>query len=305
MWPHGKQQLALSAVPGQRLEVGIMTPDAPPYVGPDELGVAGLLIVLGEHEKPNPTLFAFPARHKAAQSSFSSHFLSPAGLHPSLQLSVTSAMPPVDDQTCAMFAHLTLPRVIFGDRYQLQDDLFMASKNLTALRYMSGPVDLEAPDYVMKLWGSSVLLELKPPKATQDQPWTAEVPLHLRYMSPASGGYETASIPYPTLFWACEAEQGIKFTNSPFDRPHVGYDALFSPETLFWHVNPKPESGNMLTNDITVPVIDLEQAAWVNLGTALAVVLGFGWVLFKLASVVKRSGLSTTGADGVLEKKKQ
>ncbi|KXJ97508.1 PIG-X protein [Microdochium bolleyi] len=305
MWPHGKQQLALTALPGQRLEVGIMTPDAPPYVGPDELGVAGLLVVLGEHQKPNPTLFAFPARHKAAQSSFSSRFLSPAGLHPSLQLSISSAKPPLDDQTCAMFAHLTLPRTIFGDRYQLQDDLFMASKNLTALRHMSGPVDLEAPDYVMKLWGSSALLELKPPAIKADQPWTAEVPLHLRYLSPASGGYETISVPYPALFWACEAEQGINFANSPFDRPHVGYDALFSSETLFWHVEPKPESGNMLTNDIEVPVLDIEKAAWVNLGTAVAVALGFSWVLWKLASVVKRSGFSTTTPDNVLAKKRQ
>ncbi|KAH7041096.1 PIG-X [Microdochium trichocladiopsis] len=305
MWPRGKQPLSLTAVPGHRLEVGIMTPDAPPYVGPDELGVAGLLVVLGEHQKPNPTLFAFPARHKASRVKFASRFLSPAGLHPSLQLKISSAKPPINDESCSMYAHLTLPRTIFGDRYQLQDDLFLASKNLTALRYMSEPVDLEAPDYVMKLWGSSILLELKPPQPTTDQPWTAEVPLHLRYLAPTPGGYQTISIPYPALFWACEAEQGIKFTNSPFDRPHVGYDSLFSAETLFWHIDPQPERTNLLTNDINVPVLNTEQATWVNAGTTLVVMLGFGWILWKLVWVAQRSGLSSKTPNELLAKKQQ
>lgn len=305
MWPHAQQPLSISSIPGHRLEVGIMTPDAPPYVGPDELGVAGLLIVLGEHQKPNPTLFAFPARHKASRASFASQFVSPTGLHPSLQLRISSATPPVKDESCSMYAHLTLPRTIFADRYQLQDDLFLASKNLTKLHYMSEPVDLEAPDYVMKLWGSTVLFELKPPKNSGEQPWTAEIPLHLRYLAPASGGYQTISVPYPAVFWACEGEQGVKFANSPFDRPHVGYDALFSTETLFWHVDPKPSAGDLLTNDITVPVLDTEKSAWVNIGTAAAVLLGFSWVLWQLVQVTRRSGLSSKPAKDKLDKKQQ
>jgi len=305
MWPNAKQPLSISSIPGHRLEIGIMTPDAPPYVGPDELGVAGLLVVLGEHEKPNPTLFAFPARHKASRASFSSQFVSPTGLHPSLRLNISSAKPPTADESCSMYAHLTLPRAIFGDRYQLQDELFLASKNLTKLRYMSESVDLEAPDYVMKLWGSSMLFELSPPKAAGEQPWTAEIPLHTRYLAPTPGGYQTSSMPYPAVFWACEAEQGTKFANSPFDRPHVGYDALFNTETLFWHVEPKPVSGDLLINHVTVPVLDTEKSAWVNFGTAAVVLLGFGWVLWKLGQVTSRSGLSSKLVKDKSAKKQQ
>lgn len=130
--------------------------------------MTGGLTVLGEHTKPSPVLFNVPARHRrhnevAAGSSFSAKFLEPTGLHPALHLTVSSARPPVDDAYCAIHAHFTLPKTIFADRYQLADDLFLQSKNLTALRYSSSPVDLEAPAYATKPWGSGVLLELAPP----------------------------------------------------------------------------------------------------------------------------------------------
>jgi len=305
MWPEETQKLVIDSPPGHRTEVGILTPDSPAYLEPHELGVTGLLTVLGEDTKPAPVMFGFPSRHKNADSTFFSKFLQPWGLHPTLQLTLDSSKPPSSDQSCSLHAYLTLPRTIFADKYQLGDDLFLASKNLTALRYISQPVDLEAPDYAMKLWGSSVLLELQPPAAQSEAPWTAEIPLHLRYLSPAKGGYSAINVPWPAVFWACNAEEGTKFPNSPFDRVNLGYDGLFGPRTLFWHVNPKPEENGSLIHQIRVPVLDSNKTAWINTGTSTVVLLGFAYIVWKLVSVYLRTGYDSQRPTVQSEKKEQ
>ncbi|KAI1116994.1 PIG-X [Nemania sp. NC0429] len=307
VWPEGRQRLSVEAHPDHRTEVGILTPDTPPHLEPNELGVTGLLTVLGEDKKPAPVLFAFPSRHKDTGSTFSSTFLQPLGLHPTLQLKIDSGKPPLADSSCSLHAYLTLPRTIFADKYQLGDDLFLASKNLTALRYISQPVDLEAPEYAVRSWGSSVLLELQPPPDTQaDSPWTAEIPLHLRYLSPAEGGYGSISVPSPALFWACNSEEGTKFPNSPFDRVNLGYDGLFGPRTLFWHVNPRSSEGNGgLNHQIRVPVLDTNKTEWVAAGTAAVVLAGFAYIVWKLASVYWRTGYGDQRRATGGEKKQQ
>ncbi|KAK7751506.1 protease B nonderepressible form [Diatrype stigma] len=318
LWPHEHQPFSLSSsgLPDHhRVEVGLLTPDESPHIEQHELGVTGLLTVLDgdDDAKPSPVLFSFPSRHMRAgrPSAFSAEFLAPTGLHPTLRLRFDGpARAPVveegvdgeeDEPACSLHAYLTLPRAVFADRYQLADDnaLFLASKNLTALRWASQPVDLEAPDYVMKLWGSSVLLELRPPTAAPEekgqkgQEWTAEIPLHLRYLAPAPGGYRTVQVPYPAVFWACPADEGTKFPNSPFDRVDLGYDGLFGPRTQFWHVSPEPSrnpASGPLMNSVRVPVLDLDRSAWVRSGTAAVVLLGFAWVVWKLVGVYARAG---------------
>ncbi|KAI0440492.1 PIG-X [Xylaria telfairii] len=304
-WPEANQKLSIDSHPDHRTEVGILMPDSPPHLDPHELGVTGLLTVLGEDTKPSPVLFSFPSRHMDAGATFSSSFLQPLGLHPTLQLKIDSSNPPLSDASCSLHAYLTLPRTIFADKYQLGDDLFLSSKNLTALRYISQPVDLEAPDYAMKLWGSTVLVEIQPPSSQADSPWTAEIPLHLRYLSPAEGGYSPINVPWPAVFWACNAEEGTKFPNSPFDRANLGYDDLFGPRTLFWHVNPKPEGQSSLNHQIQVPVLDTNKSQWVSTGTAAVVLLGFAYVVFKLASVYLRTGYGSPKPVTGNEKKKQ
>jgi hypothetical protein len=263
-------------------------------------------------------MFTFASRHRDAESTFSAQFLTPTGLHPTLQLRLASAAPPApnndqDTTTCAPYAYLTLPRTIFADRYQLSDPLFLASKNLTALRYMTHPVDLEAPEYVMPQWGSSVLLQLSPPttsstqKKDRKEEWTAEIPLHLRYLAPTEGGYSAISVPYPAVFWACEPEQGVEFPPNPFERVKLGYDGLFEDGTVFWHVEPRPVGGaKSLVNVVKVPVLDLDKARWVNAGTAAAVLVGFAWVVWKLVGVyVKGSYAGKEEAEKGRQKKRQ
>ncbi|KAI1180188.1 PIG-X [Nemania sp. FL0916] len=305
VWPEHRQKLSVSSHPDHRTEVGILTPDSPPHLDPHEIGVTGLLTVLGEDTKPSPVLFAFPSRHKDAGSTFSSTFLQPLGLHPTLQLRIDSSIPPSPDSACSLHAYLTLPRTIFADKYQLGDNLFLSSKNLTALHYISQPVDLEAPDYAMSLWGSSLLLELQPPSMVGDSQWTAEIPLHLRYLSPAEGGYSSINVPWPAVFWACSAEEGTKFPNSPFDRVNLGYDGLFGPRTLFWHVNPKLQGNGRLTHQLRVPVLDTNKTGWVSSGTAAVVLAGFAYIIFKLALVYWRTGYGSRKQIPESDKKKQ
>jgi hypothetical protein len=302
-----------------RLEVGILSNEKP--IELEELNLAGFLTVIGEDTKPSPTLFAFPARHHPISSSFSAIFLKPTGLHPSLQLQISSLELPSDSQTCSLHAHLTLPRVIFADKYQLSDPLFLVSKNLSALHHITSPVDLEAPEYAMSLWGSSMLLELAPPPSTElssaskAQSWTAEIPLHLRYLPPTSSGHSQVEIPWPVLFWACTADEGSRFTINPFDRANLGYDGLFGPRTMFYHLSPKyPSQGQGMGNAngnctdgynvIDVPVLKKDYADWVETGTAAVILLGFGWVMWKLWLVWKTEGYGRHGALKA-EKKKQ
>lgn len=262
------------------------------------------MTTLGEKKQPSPALFAFPARHKLSDSYFSTAFLTPTGLHPTLQLSLSGSQPPKEDAECKPYAYLTLPKTIFADRFQLDGELFMASKNLTALRATSLPVDLEAPAYTTGAWGSSILLELAPPTSAANQAWTAEVPLHLRYLKPSETGLKSIEIPYPAVFWACSAEQGPEFSQNPFDRAHVGYDTLFESDTVFWHVEPRPEQGDRLVNTISVPVLNEHGSALIGVGTSMVVALGFGWVLWKLYSAVAQNGYQATSkADE--EKKKR
>jgi hypothetical protein len=312
----------------QRLEVGILSVESPKE--PEELSLGGFLIVVGEDSKPSPTLFSFPSRHHQSASSFSSKFILPTGLHPTLELSISDATPPTEERTCSLHAHLTLPRQIFADKYQLSDPLFLASKNLSAIHYITTPVDLEAPTYAVDLWGSSVLLELAPPPSkVANQEWTAQIPLHLRYLMPNNGtnGQEQLEIPYPVLFWACTADEGSKFPINPFDRVNLGYDGLFGPKTMFYHLNPtlspsianvivcaeNEEAGGMfgvncvgrLVNRLSVPVLDLGGSRYVEIGTAAAVGVGFLWVMWCLGKVWVGSGSGSGGKKVVKGEKKR
>ncbi|KAK2592526.1 protease B nonderepressible form [Conoideocrella luteorostrata] len=302
--PLGPQHIQASSVSQRRTEVGILSKDAPPNQRPHEIGISGLLTVLGEKKQPSGTMFSFASRHRMSGSTFSSQFLEPTGLHPTLQLKLSSNKPPVTDEHCAPHAYFTLPKTIFADRYQFADRLFLASKNLTSSRYTSLPVDLEAPAYTTKTWGSNVLLELAAPSSNEPEAWTAEVPLHLRYLKPLRSGKVDTEIPYPVVFWACDSAASADFTNNPFDRTRLGYDGLFDENTVFWHVEPRPVSGDRITSPISVPVLKEHAASWVGFGTAATVALGFTWVLWKLVTVFMASGYGSNPKKGKKDDKK-
>ncbi|KAF4621537.1 hypothetical protein G7Y89_g14539 [Cudoniella acicularis] len=306
-WPYQAWDLSIKNTANHRLEVGILTVEKPTQ--PEELSLGGFLTVVGEDTKPSPTLFSFPARHHPTTQFFSSAFLSPTGLHPTLELDISSSKAPIEEGSCSIHAHLTLPRAIFADKYQLSDSLFLASKNLSTIRYITTPVDLEAPAYTMSIWGSSLLLELAPPKP-KDESWTAQVPLHLRYLLPNEGKYgqERLEIPYPVVFWACTADEGSKFPINPFDKVNLGYESLFGGRTMFYHLDPVPQTtdgveGGELINTLSVPVLDLGKSKYVEVGTAVVVTLGFAWVLWCLFGVWRREGYGSIKKGAETERK--
>jgi hypothetical protein len=192
------------------------------------------------------------------------------------------------------------------DKYQFTDPLFLSSHNLVALRSIAGATDLEAPDWVVPQWGSAALFQLAipPSSPSKSDEWEVSIPLHLRYLPASEKSHTSVPLPWPAVFWACRAEEGAKMAANPFDRLHLGYEALFGPKTRFMHVPPSNRTGNLIAY-IDVPVLDLgaKSAKWVEAGTIGTVVvafLGLCWVLF--------AGLGKGKAKKVekkIEKKKQ
>ncbi|KAI7652719.1 PIG-X-domain-containing protein, partial [Hortaea werneckii] len=295
--------------PNDSLEVGVLVAEKSDE--PEELKLGGYLTVIGEDDEPNPTLFSFPSRHHplpALSSSsespltYSTRFQNPTGLHPKLDITFSNtsllAKPPKDDQSCALHAYLTLPSSLFIDRYQLSDNLYLQSQNLRRLIALSGEDDLEAPEWVVTRWGSAALFELAhptPAEAEQAETWTASIPTHLRYLRAFSPNNATTlshgkgqvelDIPWPTVFWACEASEGLKFAVNPFDRTNLGYDGLFGPKTMFYHVPPilpEEQQTRGLVEKFKAPVLEPEDAWWVQSATFVVVLVGFAWVLWKL-----------------------
>jgi hypothetical protein len=248
-------------------------------------------------------LFTFPARHHPSPAIYKANFKQPTGLHPELQITLSRQhlMPP--RSSCTLHAYWTLPSALFLDRYQLSDSHLLASKNLVKLHSLTGEQDLEAPDWVVKRWGSAALIELAtPPSKTfagdaRDPPqWTVTIPTHLRYLSANANntedsGHVMLDVPWPIVFWACEAEEGLKMATNPFDRVNLGYDGLFGPKTMFYHVPPAADGTSTIAS-IRVPVLHQEKADWVPVGTMIAVVLGFAWVCWKL---LQKTGSPTGG----------
>lgn len=298
----GVWTVKVHATKDQKVEVGILHDSRPADRHDIQLG--GYLTVVGEDDRPKPTLFQFPSRHhplpkeQEQVQAFTVSFDRPTGLHPTMRISFPDAaalVPPTskpEDSVCTLHTYITLPSVLFADQYQLSttDSLFLSSHNLAALHSISGATDLEAPDYVTEKWGSNLLLELALPNASQRSSprrrWDVTVPLHLRYLTPTVGGQSRVSAPWPVVFWACTAEEGTKFSVNPFDRVHLGYDGLFGPRTMFYHLVPSPASTDMSTmmETLNVPVLDLGSTSKssVEITTVITILIGFLWVTWKL-----------------------
>ncbi|KAL8908515.1 MAG: hypothetical protein Q9171_005433 [Xanthocarpia ochracea] len=295
-----------------RTEVGVFASQE--ATEPEELSFGGYSTVIGEDEKPKPTRFSFPSRHHAVPfvsgTTFLTTFPTPTGLHPTLRLSFPSPISP-PTQGCALHTYLTLPSSLFIDKYQLSSPNFLASKNLHAIHALSGETDLEAPEWVTRKWGSTLLLEIahhthdRTKSNTQNPTWHVDIPLHLRYLPPAPGGTTSIDVPWPIVFWACPAEEGTHLdSGNPFDRVYLGYDALFDPRTIFYHFQPLPEGkGGRLVERVHVPVMDLRASRWVESGTVGIIVLGALWVVWKLLRVSLRD--SQLEENKLLQKKGQ
>lgn len=306
------------------VEIGVLSHE--PNTDPEDVQFGGFLTVLGRDDKPSmattkhhpylteitntllePTRFQTPTRHyplltadpfdpnttpKLSSLRYKTSINRPTGLHPTLTLTLPSEQLTNPDPSCKLHTHLTLPSALFIDKYQFSDSLFLSSNHLVALRSISGATDLEAPDWVVPEWGSAALFEVASPDPFETTPtkgdWNITIPLHLRYQPATSASHAPVEVPWPIVFWACRADEGEKHALNPFDRRHLGYEALFGPKTRFMHVQPASERGadgalKGLVESIEVPVLDTRKVGWVEGGTVGVVVLAFMglcWVLF-------------------------
>ena len=250
---------------------------------------------------PEPTLFSFPSRHHtlplSTDSVYANSFPDTTGLHPTLRLSfVARSVPP--SEGCTLHTYSPLPSSLFIDKYALERQNLLFSNNLRAMRSLSGETDLEAPNWLVRKWGSALLLQLSPPHPQgrhdggkgQLGSWNVDIPLHVRYMHPEIGGMSIVEVPWPTVFWACPADEGTTMGASPFDRMHLGYESLFGPRTMFYHLTPQPRAAMhgkkiSLVESVKVPVLDIERVGSVEVGTVAIVLFGVLWVVTKLAGV--------------------
>ena len=282
-----------------RVEVGFLS--ASKAAEPSDLQLSGFLTVVGEDDHPKPTLFDFPSRHhslnpeQANAQRYNVSLDAPTGLHPTLRISFPTAAALAEPENkpaasvCALQTYLTLPSYIFADKYAFlsNDPLFQKSHHLGQLRSIAGETDLEAPDYVVKKWGSTMLLGIQTPNVTAGKSrWDITIPLHLRYLEPKDNGVSEVEMPWPIVFWACTAEDGTKFPVNPFDRTQLGFEGLFGPRTMFYHLDPAPNGGSSgrLVERISVPVLDPKAASPTSIEylTVVTIALGFLWVLLQL-----------------------
>ena len=80
---------------------------------------------------------------------------------------------------------------------------------------------------------------------------------------------------------------------NPFDRVNMGYDGLFGPRTMFYHLEPDVQSvdDHALISSLQVPVLDQDKMSFVQAGTVGVVLLAALWLLFKIGLVVRESRL--------------
>lgn len=86
---------------------------------------------------------------------------------------------------------------------------------------------------------------------------------------------------------------------NPFDRTNLGWDGLFGSRTMFYQLHPQTDH---LVEELEVPVLRLKdgealfKARNIELVTSVVIVLGFFWVLWRLARVVWSSGVGSRGS---------
>lgn len=247
-----------------------------------------------------------------SSDNYSTAFKQPTGLHPTLRLTLPSpTKSPSPD--CVLHTYLTLPSYLFVDKYQLSSPNFLASNNLRSIPSISGETDLEAPDWAIRKWGSSLLLELAPPVRVvgsgSGESWHADIPVHLRYStsmippcsktncslptstsqpSPNMRGERDLLVPWPVVFWACPSDEGTKMNTNPFDRVNLGYEGLFGPRTMFYHVQPSSH-GKPLIETLKAPVMEMDGAGWVEIATVVIVFGGFLWICGILIGVIEEN----------------
>ncbi|KAI8370611.1 PIG-X [Radiomyces spectabilis] len=211
-------------------------------------------------------------------------FLSKANsLHPHIISHLTVEAPPNNDN-CALDIIYELPPSVFVDVNQLADFASLIG-NATVF----GETDLEAPlEHVKDKRGSVVILR---------QPFTREpkrvidVPLHLRYQQPSlTETQRPIEIPLPVAGWTCH-KLGQSAPYPPLDAKYSLVQAI-DRNAYFTAIDP-PTDGVL---QLGVPVGDVKDRSFVEVGTLSCVVLCTVWILVAVyKSLAKRNRIEAKG----------
>ncbi len=252
----------------------------------DDISLAGIIFKPSAHNSlPTKTLIHITPRHRSISSSYKSYFELPTGLHPKNIIDLQDLKSPLEP-SCKLFAHYTVPNALFFDKYQLE-----TKKDLNLIG-LWGATDLEDPSWLTDQFGSQALFELNSSSST------FEVPLHSRYQLPSSSSSSSSymslhKIPYPTVFWACDSDNNYidQLLSNPFDPINLeigDYQSLFTPNTVFYHIN---ENDKNLEINYTIPTIPKNVYSIVNLFTLFILIVGFIWFIFKFLTIKAKRNL--------------
>ncbi|KAK6534746.1 protease B nonderepressible form [Arthrobotrys megalospora] len=267
--------------PADKIEVGVLTSGG--KSPEDEITLRGKLANVGQDNELTPVRVSFPSRHHSRQNIYTADFNRPTGLHPKLEVTLAlGGNSPADG--CTLNAYFTVPQPFFVDPYQLEDDKLMKSYGINKVKVVEGETDLEAPTWAMSKWGALVLAELDIEQylstwEKKRSPMEFTLPLHIRYMPTHPEKHsETATLPWPVVFWACPSEQWSKMSTNPFDRRMLGYEEYFSEETYFHHLTPKLINSTNSISSLEVPILNSVDSQSIEWGTMGVIVIGFLWV---------------------------
>ncbi|KAF3935645.1 hypothetical protein ABW19_dt0205989 [Dactylella cylindrospora] len=237
---------------------------------------------------------------------FLAEFVDPPGLHPKLNVTV-APIPISPAEECTINAYFTIPQPFFVDPYQLQDEKLMKSYGIKRVRVVEGETDLEAPTWAVSKWGATVIAELDwrnyfRGRSSSNEPLKFTFPLHLRYMpTDPDTTSRNASLPWPSLFWACKSEEWSKMKTNPFDRTALGYEEYFPEQSYFYHLTPKLINTTLSQSTLEVPILSSQSSQAIYWGTVGVIAVGFLWVFGSILS----SLLGLKGKETKEHKKKE
>ncbi|KAF3926075.1 hypothetical protein ABW20_dc0109657 [Dactylellina cionopaga] len=245
--------------PTSLIEVGVLgTGGNSP---PEEITLEGKLAVVGQDEKFR--------------------------LHPKLEVTLALGGSSPSGE-CTLNAYFAVPQPFFVDPYQLEDTKLMKSYGINRVTVVEGETDLEAPAWAMSKWGAIVLAELDVEQYLSTfeenrKPMEFTLPLHMRYLSTHSEKKEeSVNLPWPTVFWACKAEQWSKMSTNPFDRKMLGYEEYFPEQTMLYHLSPKLLNTTLSRSSLEMPILNTVDSQYIEWGTMGVIAIGFVWVLAKI-----------------------
>ncbi|ANB11588.1 Pbn1p [Sugiyamaella lignohabitans] len=231
----------------------------------------------------------YPKQHRQlpVSSSYRADFSKPVGLHPKHNLHLSNIESP--DQHCRLYSKYTIPKALFVDKYQLAD-LDRSTAMSTAkgkLIAVWGETDLEAPVWSVDGWGSELLVEIYHNSDIQSSDFTFELPLHSRYEFPQMNSTSvTQNLPWPIVFWVCpDFQQEQRHIG---EIKGLGYESLFPDNTLYYHLTPSPEDGDVLSTSFNIPVAPFNQydrIQWLSVTVLLTATI---YILYKIVSNIGR-----------------